>query len=501
MVLARPQHPRYGPALRSCCVFEFIVGSMEDLMKRRSLPQSKVKVCLVGHSRGCTAAIAIANALKKGGRRVAASKSVVAPINVHFMGLYDTVNRSSTEFIDTVMSNVTNCYHATRMHISTDPELGSRGSFGLVSVGQAITKSFDTSHGGIGGDPGFFTESGWQLCGSYCNAWTCMLYQDELNDKYGTRLFGGNRYDKLTGDDYYEAESANTPVLERFKRADAYIRRGAGSQLGFSSENDASALPGRLHEQVEPPARLHHVVAFVWRRPPACGGLSGRPTAEDYVLHVRSPRSAQAAERGSKQMRNFSLSRAEQAPLWASSFRSLPHPNATLDSSMSPSLIGLELAEIREFLGPESPSWRAKQIHTAVYRNRARGWDSITTLPLAQRRELAARLAFGLPSIAAQYESTDGTRRYLLSLADGRTVETVLMPEPGRDTICISTQVGCPVDCKFCLTALMGLERNLTAGEIAAQVLLLASLHNLDPRSSQLNVVMMGQGEPLLNLR
>ena len=62
--------------------------------------------------------------------------------------------------------------------------------------------------------------------------------------------------------------------------------------------------------------------------------------------------------------------------------------------------------------------------------------------------------------MAAQYISTDGTRRYLLKLEDGRTVETVLMPEPGRDTICISTQVGCPVNCRFCLTALMGLERN-----------------------------------------
>ena len=65
----------------------------------------------------------------------------------------------------------------------------------------------------------------------------------------------------------------------------------------------------------------------------------------------------------------------------------------------------------------------------------------------------------------------DGTRRYLLRLADSRTVESVLMPEDNRDTICISSQVGCPVDCKFCLTALMGLERNLTAGEIVGQVL------------------------------
>jgi 23S rRNA (adenine2503-C2)-methyltransferase len=88
----------------------------------------------------------------------------------------------------------------------------------------------------------------------------------------------------------------------------------------------------------------------------------------------------------------------------------------------------------------------------------------------------------------------------LLQLADRKTVETVFMPEEGRDTICISSQVGCPVDCKFCLTALMGLERNLTAGEIVGQVLLVAAAHGLDPRDRQLNVVMMGQGEPLLNL-
>jgi 23S rRNA (adenine2503-C2)-methyltransferase len=79
-------------------------------------------------------------------------------------------------------------------------------------------------------------------------------------------------------------------------------------------------------------------------------------------------------------------------------------------------------------------------------------------------------------------------------------VETVLMPEESRDTICISTQVGCPVDCKFCLTARMGLERNLTAGEIVGQVLHVARIHSLDPREARVNVVMMGMGEPLLNL-
>jgi 23S rRNA (adenine2503-C2)-methyltransferase len=101
------------------------------------------------------------------------------------------------------------------------------------------------------------------------------------------------------------------------------------------------------------------------------------------------------------------------------------------------------------------------------------------------------------------YESVDGTRRYLLQLRDGRTVETVLMPEGDRDTICISSQVGCPVDCKFCMTALLGLERSLTAGEIVGQVLLVARENGLRPGgadNSRLNIVMMGQGEPLLNL-
>ena len=87
-------------------------------------------------------------------------------------------------------------------------------------------------------------------------------------------------------------------------------------------------------------------------------------------------------------------------------------------------------------------------------------------------RGLAAGHAIGLPEMAQRFQSSDGTRRYLLRLADGRTVETVLMPEGERDTICISSQVGCPVDCKFCMTALLGLERNLTAGEIVGQVLL-----------------------------
>ena len=90
--------------------------------------------------------------------------------------------------------------------------------------------------------------------------------------------------------------------------------------------------------------------------------------------------------------------------------------------------------------------------------------------------------------------------RYLLRLEDERTVESVFIPEAARDTLCISSQVGCAVDCKFCLTALMGLERNLTAGEIVGQVLAVSKDQGLDAKRRPINVVMMGMGEPLLNL-
>lgn len=106
----------------------------------------------------------------------------------------------------------------------------------------------------------------------------------------------------------------------------------------------------------------------------------------------------------------------------------------------------------------------------------------------------------GVPEVERVFDSSDGTRRYLLKLADGKTVETVWMPEGERSTVCISTQVGCPVDCKFCLTALLGLERNLTAGEIVGQVLRVAADRGLAANVDRLNIVMMGQGEPLLNL-
>lgn len=167
---------------------------------------------------------------------------------------------------------------------------------------------------------------------------------------------------------------------------------------------------------------------------------------------------------------------------------------------MSQALVGMELTGIRELLGPDQPAFRARQIYTALYQQRVASLAEISTLPAALRDNLAARSEVGLPAVSCRYESVDGTRRYLLGLEDGRTVEAVLMPETGRDTICISSQVGCAVNCRFCMTALLGLERNLTAGEIVGQVLAVCRDNAIEPDRERLNIVMMGQGEPLLNL-
>ena len=167
---------------------------------------------------------------------------------------------------------------------------------------------------------------------------------------------------------------------------------------------------------------------------------------------------------------------------------------------MAEALLGKELSELREVVGPAEPAFRARQLYSALYRQRVSDLVQISALPGRLRDTLAAHHNIGLPELERRYGSTDGTRRYLLRLEDGRTIETVLMPEENRDTVCISSQVGCPVDCKFCLTALMGLERNLTAGEIVGQVLFVAHDNNLPADGGRLNIVMMGMGEPLLNL-
>jgi 23S rRNA (adenine2503-C2)-methyltransferase len=121
----------------------------------------------------------------------------------------------------------------------------------------------------------------------------------------------------------------------------------------------------------------------------------------------------------------------------------------------------------------------------------------MTSLPRALRGLLTGRVHIGRPEAARVQRSQDGTRKYLFRLTDGEEIESVLIPDDGRLTACISTQVGCPLACRFCLTGLMGIRRNLVAGEIVGQILALQD--GLEPGERISNIVLMGMGEPLLN--
>src|SRR6185437_12604690 len=116
----------------------------------------------------------------------------------------------------------------------------------------------------------------------------------------------------------------------------------------------------------------------------------------------------------------------------------------SLESDARPlSLLGMELPELQEALGPGQPSFRARQLFDALYRQVIEDFSEISALPKTLKNQLLASFAPGLPVVEKRFDSADGTRRYLLRLADSRTVESVLMPEEARDTICISSQVGC----------------------------------------------------------
>ena len=174
-------------------------------------------------------------------------------------------------------------------------------------------------------------------------------------------------------------------------------------------------------------------------------------------------------------------------------------------SSQSPNsgvnLLGKSKEELRallESLG--EPGYRGAQIYHALYAERRFDFAAVTNLPAPLRERLAHEAAIELPRIVRRHLSSDGTVRYVLAIDGGKAanIETVFMPEPNRQTICISTQAGCAVDCRFCLTATLGLARNLTAGEIVGQVLVALAI-NREALRPQTNIVLMGQGEPMLN--
>ena len=218
---------------------------------------------------------------------------------------------------------------------------------------------------------------------------------------------------------------------------------------------------------------------------------------------------------------------------------------------MTLSLLGMDREELAALVTEAGePGYRAKQIMEAVYRQRVETLEEISTLPQGFREKLAASgVGVGAARIENKFVSVDGTVRYLIGFADGQSVETVWMPEGdggeagdgseagdeaessglgtsgadarsekdvaiaalkrcatqkpsrssfGRSTICISSQVGCAVDCQFCLTALLGVKRNLTAGEIVGQVCAVLKDQGVSPPEDRINLVFMGMGEPFL---
>jgi 23S rRNA (adenine2503-C2)-methyltransferase len=209
-----------------------------------------------------------------------------------------------------------------------------------------------------------------------------------------------------------------------------------------------------------------------------------------------------------------------------------------MSSKPSRTLLGLTFQELSRIVAEAGqPPYRARQLFHGLYAERVQDVDDMTTLPTDFREALKAEgLGVGLPKIENKFVSSDGTVRYLLSFADGESVETVWMPEgdggeagdgseageeeseaeekeqvaspEGRNwrraTICVSSQVGCAVDCQFCLTALLGLKRNLSAGEIVGQVSAVLNdvskgSERIAPPEDRINLVFMGMGEPLLN--
>jgi 23S rRNA (adenine2503-C2)-methyltransferase len=209
-------------------------------------------------------------------------------------------------------------------------------------------------------------------------------------------------------------------------------------------------------------------------------------------------------------------------------FDPLPHKNLQNSTESLFSLSLQQLEDVTERLGLER--YRSRQIWHALYQQRVSSLEEMTSLPKSVR-ELLARSGFqvGMPRIGQAFVSNDGTERYLVACADGETVETVWMPngddgELGdgsdaaaeeaafisgerteatvpyrRATICVSSQVGCAVNCQFCLTAKLGVKRNLTAGEIAGQVAAVLNRHQVRVGRDRINLVFMGMGEPFLN--
>lgn len=157
----------------------------------------------------------------------------------------------------------------------------------------------------------------------------------------------------------------------------------------------------------------------------------------------------------------------------------------------------MEITRLSEILASE-PGYRVKQAKKAVFEDLVSSWDEVTALPKALREKLSQECPLQIPAEVSVSQSKDSVKA-LLPMKDGALIETVLMRhEGGRNTVCVSCQVGCPMRCTFCATGMMGLSRSLTADEIVAQVLFFARY--LKPEGARVgSIVFMGMGEPMLN--
>lgn len=163
------------------------------------------------------------------------------------------------------------------------------------------------------------------------------------------------------------------------------------------------------------------------------------------------------------------------------------------------SFLESELEDFVQSVG--EPKYRSKQIFKALHERRLRDFEAVTDLPKAFRKHLSDHATASTLTVESRYISEDGTRRFLMKTHDGYPVETVYLPTENRDTICFSSQSGCALKCDFCLTAKLGLLRNLTAGEIVEQIIIvLNDVYGAgEPTPHGTNLVAMGAGEPFAN--
>jgi 23S rRNA (adenine2503-C2)-methyltransferase len=172
--------------------------------------------------------------------------------------------------------------------------------------------------------------------------------------------------------------------------------------------------------------------------------------------------------------------------------------NLTEESVSKTMLKGLTLKELKDFFtAAEEKKFRGEQVFEWLYGHMVQSFDEMSTLPNYLRKKLNLYCELKtLTLVSTQTSQRSGTKKYLFKTNDGHLVESVIIPDIKRTTLCISTQVGCPLDCQFCATGLMGYKRNLTSGEIIDQFLLASADYGKNKIS---NIVYMGMGEPLLN--